>query len=63
MREYRVEIIKESLFGNVSAKKFQDYLNKYTKEGWQFVDFQRETRRSMLFFTREAFIIILEKEG
>ena len=69
MKEYTVEIFKESAFGSVflggsyvKAEKFTNFLNEKAQEGWKFKDIHRETRRVLLFFSREAFIVIFERD-
>ena len=47
--------------GKVDTKRLTDYLNSYTAKGYSIKAVQREKRRMLLFFSREAFIIFLEK--
>ena len=70
MKEYAVEIFKENILGSVllggsyvKAEKFENFLNDKAKEGWKFRDFHRETRRILLFFSREALIVIFESDN
>ena len=70
MKEYTVGIFKEGLAGSlivggyyVKAEKFQEFLNEHAADGWEFVSFHRETRRVLLFFSREAFIVIFERNS
>lgn len=67
-REYKVVIYREGLLGNiflagsrVNPVKFSNFLNENAKEGWRVVTMDRESRRELLFFKREAFVIIMER--
>ena len=53
------------LFGasKVDPVKFSEFLNKNAREGWRVVTMERDIRRMMLFFKREAYVVILEKEA
>lgn len=67
--EYKVAIYREPLLGSiflqgskVNPVKFSEFLNKNAAEGWKAVTMERESRRELLFFKREAFLTILERE-
>lgn len=67
--EYKVTIYREPLLGSIflgGAKvdpiKFTKFLNENAKEGWRAVTMEREQRRELLFFKREAFLTIMERE-
>ena len=69
MKEYKVFIYKEStvssiLFngGKVDEKKLEIELNRLAMEGWEVKTIERENRRTLLFHSREAMVIILERE-
>ncbi|HAU5609759.1 DUF4177 domain-containing protein [Citrobacter koseri] len=69
MKEYKAIIYQESMLGSlffgaskVNPVKFTDFLNKNTKEGWRAVTMKKDVRRMLLFFAREAYLVILEKE-
>lgn len=68
MKNYQVLIYQEPWYtafipggGKVDPKKLGDFLNTHAKDGWQVVTMEREIRRSLFFFSREAFVIIMEK--
>ncbi|MFT6331769.1 MAG: hypothetical protein ACJAW3_000087 [Lentimonas sp.] len=75
MVEHKVIIYQESLLGNIlsfftgglvaGAKtnpiEFTKLLNSHAKEGWEVVAMDRESRRALLIFKREAFVIILKR--
>ena len=76
MFENKVVIYQEGLFGNVLSLltlgliagskvdpiKFSELLNYHAQEGWEVVTMDRESRRSLLIFKREAFIVILKRK-
>lgn len=67
--EYKTIIYKEGLIGSlllgeskVDPENLTEELNKYGKQGWRVRTMERENRRTLLFFNREAFLIVLERE-
>lgn len=67
--EYKVAIYREPLLGSiflqgskVNPVKYSEFLNKNAADGWKVVTMERESRRELLFFKREAFLTILERE-
>ncbi len=67
--EYKVGIYRESMLGSlflagskVDPIKFSEFLNKNGDEGWEVVTMEREIRRMLLFFKREAFLVIMKRE-
>ncbi len=70
MKEYKVIVYREPLLGSimlggarVNPEKYSNFLNAHAKQGWQVVTVERELRRELLFFKREAFLTILEKDA
>lgn len=68
MKEYKVVVYREGLFSSVifgaaklNPKRFTDFLNEHADDGWRVVTMERETRRLLLFWEREAFLVILER--
>ncbi len=66
--EYKVAIYRESMLGSlflagskVDPIKFSDFLNKNGHDGWEVVTMEREIRRMLLFFKREAFLVIMKR--
>lgn len=66
--EYKVVIYRESMLGSlflagskVDPLKFSDFLNKNGEEGWEVTTMEREIRRMLLFFKREAFLVVLKR--
>lgn len=69
MKEYRIVVYREGLLGSVllgaskvDPEKFANFLNSHAAQGWEVKTMEREIRRSLLIFKREAFIVILERE-
>lgn len=67
--EYKVVIYRESMLGSlflggskVDPVKFSEFLNKNGAEGWEVKTMEREERRMLLFFSREAFLVVLQRE-
>ncbi|PCI56746.1 MAG: DUF4177 domain-containing protein [Alphaproteobacteria bacterium] len=67
--EYKVAIYRESMLGSlflgaskVDPLKFTTFLNKNGADGWEVVTMEREVRRMLLFFSREAFLVVMKKE-
>lgn len=66
--EYKVVVYRESMLGSlflggskVDPLKFTEFLNKNGAEGWEVITMEREIRRMLLFFSREAFLCVLKK--
>ncbi len=66
--EYKVVIYRESMLGSlflggskVDPLKFSEFLNRNGAEGWEVVTMEREIRRMLLFFEREAFLVVMKK--
>jgi hypothetical protein len=67
--EYKTVIYKEGLFSSVilgdskvNPERMTEMLNEFGRQGWRVVTMERESRRSLLFFNREAFLIVLERQ-
>lgn len=66
--EYKVTIYRESILGSlflggskVDPIKFTEFLNRNGDEGWEVVTMEREIRRMLLLFSREAFVTIMKR--
>lgn len=66
--EYKVIIYREGLLGSmflagskVDPERFSDFLNRNAREGWRVVTMERENRRTFGFWSRESFLVILER--
>lgn len=69
MKEYKVVVYQESVLGTlffgqgkVDHEKLSRYLNELAREGWRVVTMEREQRRMLLVSSREAFLIVLERD-
>jgi len=67
--EYKVVIYREPILGSiflggakVNPVRYSEFLNSNAADGWKVVTLEREIRREFLFFKREAFVTILERE-
>lgn len=66
--EYKVVIYREPLLGSIFLQgskvnpiRYSEFLNKNAEDGWRVKTMERESRRELLFFKREAFVTILER--
>jgi hypothetical protein len=67
--EYKVVIYRENILGSlflggskVDPVRFSDFLNRSGDDGWEVKTMEREIRRMLLFFKREAFMVVLQRE-
>ncbi|WP_325079533.1 DUF4177 domain-containing protein [Klebsiella aerogenes] len=67
-KECRVVIYKEGLLGSMffgEAKadpdKMSRFLTEYMQQGWEVKTMAVERRRSALFWSREAYLFVLER--
>ena len=67
--EYKVVIYREPLLGSlflggsrVDPVRYSNFLNENAKQGWRVVTMERELRREFIFFSREAFLTVMERE-
>ena len=65
---YKVVIYQEGLLGSmflggskVDPVKFSDFLNRNAREGWRVVTMEKDMRRMLLFWKREAYLVIMER--
>jgi len=68
-KEYKVWIYQEWLLwsvllwqSKVDPIKFTEFLNIHWDEWWRVVTIEREKRRALLFFAREAMVVVFERE-
>ena len=69
MKEYQIVIYQESLMGTlflgqskVDPEKLSKFLNDHARQGWRVVTMEREQRRMLLVSSREAFLIVMERD-
>jgi len=68
--EYKVVIYQESMLGSlifggskVNPIKFTDFLNSNAEDGWKVVTMEKDIRRMLLLWKREAYVVVLGKES
>jgi hypothetical protein len=68
--EYKVVIYREGMLGSlllggskVDPVKFSDFLNTNASEGWRVITMEKDLRRMLLFFKREAYSVIMGREA
>nr|VFJ46877.1 MAG: protein of unknown function (DUF4177) [Candidatus Kentron sp. FW]VFJ48903.1 MAG: protein of unknown function (DUF4177) [Candidatus Kentron sp. FW]VFJ66341.1 MAG: protein of unknown function (DUF4177) [Candidatus Kentron sp. FW] len=69
MVEYKVVIYREGILGSlflgsskVDPVKFTDFLNSNAEDGWRVVTMEKDIRRMLLFWKREAYLVVMEKQ-
>lgn len=67
--EYKVVIYQESMLGSlflgnskVNPVRFSEFLNRNADEGWRVTTMEKDIRRMLLLWKREAYVVIMEKE-
>ncbi len=70
MKEYQVLIYQEGLLGSmflgqskVDPERFAAFLNRHARDGWRVVTMERESRRALLLWVREAFLVVMERDA
>lgn len=69
MKEYKVVIYQEGLLGSlvlgqskVDPVRFSEFLNSNADDGWRVITMEKDIRRMLLFFQREAFMVVMERD-
>lgn len=69
MKEYKVVIYREGILGSlflgeskVDPDNFTEFLNEHAADGWRVVTIEREIRRMLLVSSREAYLVVLERD-
>jgi hypothetical protein len=47
----------------VDPERFADFLNRHARDGWRVVTMERESRRALLLWAREAFLVVMERDA
>lgn len=70
MKEYQVVVYQEGMLGSlllgaskVDPSNFSEFLNKHAKKGWRVVTMEKDIRRMLLLWTREAYLVVMEKDA
>ena len=69
MKQYKVVIYQEGMLGSlllgaskVDPVRFSDFLNKNARDGWRVVTMEKDIRRMLLFWSRESYLVVMERE-
>lgn len=69
MKEYKAVVYQEGMISSIllgSAKvdpeRLSRFLNDNAREGWRVITMEKDIRRTLLLWTREAYLIIMERE-
>jgi len=69
LKEYKVVIYQEGMLGSlllgeskINPVRFSQFLNANAKDGWEVVTMEKDIRRMLLFFKREGYVVILQRE-
>ena len=69
MKEYKVVIYREGILGSlflgeskVDPDRFTEFLNAQAAEGWRVITMEKEIRRMLLVSSREAYLVVLERD-
>lgn len=67
--EYKAVVYQESMLGSlllggakVDPVKLSNFLNKNAQLGWRVVTMEKDIRRMLLFFKREAYVILMIRD-
>ena len=67
--EYKVVIYQEGMLGSlllggskVDPIRFSDFLNQNSNEGWRVQTMEKDIRRMLLFWKREAYVVVMGRE-
>lgn len=68
--EYKVVIYQEGMLGSlllggskVDPVRFSEFLNMNAKEGWRVTTMEKDIRRMLLFWKREAYVVVMARES
>ena len=67
--EYKVVIYQEGMLGSlifggskVNPIKFSQFLNGNSSDGWRVQTMEKDIRRMLLLWKREAYVVVLGRE-
>lgn len=70
MKQYKVVIYQEGMLGSlflgnskVDPERFSEFLNKNAAQGWRVVTMEKDVRRMLLLWSREAYLVVMEREA
>lgn len=69
MKEYKVVVYQEGMLGSlflgtskVDPERFGAFLNSYARQGWRVITMEKDIRRMLLFWIREAYVVVMERD-
>ncbi|MCC6076867.1 DUF4177 domain-containing protein [Pseudomonas sp. GCM10022188] len=69
MKEYKVTLYQEGMLGSlllgaskVDPERFSEFLNRNAREGWRVITMEKDIRRMLLFWSRESYLVIMERD-
>lgn len=70
MKQYKAVIYQEGMLGSlllgaskVDPIRFTEFLNKHAAQGWRVITMEKDIRRMLLLWRREAYVVLMEKEA
>ena len=68
-KEYKVVVYREGVlsslfFGSakIDPEKFSKFLNNNAQDGWQVKTMEKDIQRMLLISSREAYVVVLERD-
>ena len=69
MQEYKAVVYQEGMLGSlllgqskINPVRFTEFLNATAAEGWDVVTMEKDQRRMLLFWKREAYVVIMRRQ-
>lgn len=69
MVEYKVIVYQEGMLGSlllggskVNPLRFSEFLNQNAEEGWRVVTMEKDIRRMLLLWKREAYVVVMDRK-
>lgn len=69
MQEYKAVVYQEGMLGSlllgqskINPLRFTEFLNANAAEGWDVVTMEKDQRRMLLFWKREAYVVIMRRQ-
>ncbi len=69
MFKYKAVLYQEGMLGSlllgqskIDPLRFTEFLNRNAEAGWEVVTMEKDVRRMLLLWKREAYVVIMKKE-
>jgi hypothetical protein len=69
VREYKAIVYQEGMLGSlllgqskINPLRFTEFLNANAADGWEVVTMEKDQRRMLLLWKREAYVVIMQRE-